>query len=517
MGALGWPRAGACQLEALGTPMTRVLTFASAGLALTLTLLTGCDKGSDEQQKANAAQAEADKKSEANKEAVVKTTAAQVEADKTIATAQAEFGKRREDYRHKLQTDLIDLDKKVEALEAKAKAAAGRTKPDLDLSLTQTLHVHVRDADNSRRLRCGTSTLSLDAAAHDAFELGACDRSTDATPLHLVHRRELFDHSESPPRPRATGITATRTETGGASGRAEGGGGSEAWCQASVQPYMNDLENGGRVALTPGRYVMRSKQDGVDVRPSGNGWAIIARRGTSLDVDYEVVDTKRGEVVFRDKVAMHCSSGGGVTPPPDVVATPPSQDTVVTVDSQAHDTPTQTVDWKGHALVVSLITGVAYLRTGGLLFANNGGVQDSASFGLRDVAAPAFGLGVAYERPWLYTSLSGTAAWASEGSRTLYHVGISSVVGGALHVGDTTLYLGPNVLFGTHELSGQGTGGFQWNARPAFALGAAAGMRVHLRSEKGTAAYVLGFELLAPVAGQQPWLFAASLGFGSSE
>jgi hypothetical protein len=118
--------------------MTRALTFASAGLALTLTLVTGCDKASDEQQKANAAQAEADKKiAEANKDAVVKTTAAQVEADKKIAAAEGEFGKRREDYRHKIQTDLIDLDKKVEALEAKAKAAIGKTKTDLDLSLAQ--------------------------------------------------------------------------------------------------------------------------------------------------------------------------------------------------------------------------------------------------------------------------------------------------------------------------------------------------------------------------------------------
>jgi len=110
----------------------------AAAMALTLTLLAGCDKGSDEQQKANAAQAEADKKiAEANKEAVVKTTSAQLEADKKIAAAEGDFGKRREDYRHKLQTDLIDLDKKVELLEAKAKTATGKTKTDLDLSLPQ--------------------------------------------------------------------------------------------------------------------------------------------------------------------------------------------------------------------------------------------------------------------------------------------------------------------------------------------------------------------------------------------
>jgi hypothetical protein len=380
------------------------------------------------------------------------------------------------------------------------------------------LHVYVTDG-NGHRLRCGTYTLSLDAAARNAFELGACDPSGDATVLLLVHRHELFDHTDSPPRPRAAGITATRTETGGASGRAEGGGGSEAWCQAAVQPYMNDLENGGRVALTPGRYVLRPKEEGVDARPSGSGWILTVHRGTSLSVDYEVVDSKRGEVVLRDKVTMHCASDGPHLPPaPDAAPmTPPQDTTVVGVDVPARESTSQAQDWKGHALGVSIIGGASYLRTDSLMFANNGGVQGAGSLGLQDVTAATFGFGVAYERPWIYTSLSGTAAFASEGNRTLYHFGISSVVGGAFHVGDTTLYIGPNVLLGTYELSGENTGGFQWNSRPAFALGAASGVRFHVRNDKGTAAYVLGFEVVAPVAGEQPWLFAASLGFGSSE
>ena len=96
--------------------MTRVTTFASSALALTLTLAcaTGCDKAADDQNKANAAQAEADKK---------------------IATAEGDFGKRREDYRHKVQTDLIDLDKKIDILEAKSKTATGKAKVDLDANL----------------------------------------------------------------------------------------------------------------------------------------------------------------------------------------------------------------------------------------------------------------------------------------------------------------------------------------------------------------------------------------------
>jgi hypothetical protein len=122
--------------------MTRNTIFASAAMALTLIFSAGCDKAADEQRKANEAQAEADKKiAEANKEAVTKTTGAQVEADKKIAAAEGDFGKRREDYRHKLQTDLVDLDKRIDILDAKAKTATGKAKTDLDARLAQ---IHAR-------------------------------------------------------------------------------------------------------------------------------------------------------------------------------------------------------------------------------------------------------------------------------------------------------------------------------------------------------------------------------------
>jgi hypothetical protein len=117
--------------------MIRATIIASAALALTLTCVVGCDKAADDQNKANAAQAEADKKiADAKKEAADKSNAAQAEADKKIAAAEGDFGKRREDYRHKLQTDLIDLDKKIDNLEAKSKTATGKAKADLDANLT---------------------------------------------------------------------------------------------------------------------------------------------------------------------------------------------------------------------------------------------------------------------------------------------------------------------------------------------------------------------------------------------
>jgi hypothetical protein len=116
--------------------MIRTSIIVLSAMALTLAASAGCDKAADDQQKATSAQAEADKKiAEANKDAVTKTTGAQIEADKTIAAAQADFAKRREDYRHRVQTDLVDLDKKIDMLEVKAKTATGKVKTDLDANL----------------------------------------------------------------------------------------------------------------------------------------------------------------------------------------------------------------------------------------------------------------------------------------------------------------------------------------------------------------------------------------------
>ena len=134
--------------------MNRTSILASAAMALTLTLGAGCDKAADEQRRATAAQTEADKKiAEATKESTTKTTGAQVEADKKIAAAEAEFGNRREDYRHKVQGDLVDLDKKIDLLEAKSKGAKGKVKTDLDLKLAEI---------RTRRAAFGTSFAAVE-------------------------------------------------------------------------------------------------------------------------------------------------------------------------------------------------------------------------------------------------------------------------------------------------------------------------------------------------------------------
>lgn len=87
----------------------------------------GCDKASDQEKKANVAQLEADEK----------IALATAEARDKIAEAQADFVKLREDYRHATTTNLVDLDRDVDAIEARAKLAVGKEKADLDARLAQ--------------------------------------------------------------------------------------------------------------------------------------------------------------------------------------------------------------------------------------------------------------------------------------------------------------------------------------------------------------------------------------------
>lgn len=104
--------------------------------ALALTLAVGCNNAAEEQNKATAAQLEANAKIDATKkEAEAKMKATQADADKKIAEAQAGFMKMREDYRHSVTGDMVTLDKKISDLDAKAATATGKAKTDLDASL----------------------------------------------------------------------------------------------------------------------------------------------------------------------------------------------------------------------------------------------------------------------------------------------------------------------------------------------------------------------------------------------
>ena len=126
--------------------------------ALLVTSVIGCDRPAErDQEKANQAQVEADKKiAEARKESTTKITSAQVEADKTIAEAQASFAKTREDYRHSTENDLTDLNRKIDVMEADAMKATGKAKADAEVAL-RDIRVR-RDAYKADRASLDTAT-----------------------------------------------------------------------------------------------------------------------------------------------------------------------------------------------------------------------------------------------------------------------------------------------------------------------------------------------------------------------
>ena len=105
-------------------------------LALTLAALpfaVACEKtGTETQEKANEAQNKANVEiTNAVVEANEKAKQAQAEADKAIATAQAAFSTAREDYRHRVQSDIDALNRQLDDLDAKAKTATGTKRTDL--------------------------------------------------------------------------------------------------------------------------------------------------------------------------------------------------------------------------------------------------------------------------------------------------------------------------------------------------------------------------------------------------
>lgn len=112
----------------------RFMSLMCAGLYSLLAF--GCDRAADEQKNAYGAQAEANQEiAEVKREAHDKTVNAQVEADKKIADAQANFMKLREDFRHETTNNLLEIDRRITNLEAEAKTLAGKQKADLESKL----------------------------------------------------------------------------------------------------------------------------------------------------------------------------------------------------------------------------------------------------------------------------------------------------------------------------------------------------------------------------------------------
>lgn len=136
----------------------------SVCIALSIGFAAGCNKAADEQKKADEARVEADNKViEANREATEKINAAQADADKKVADAQANFLKLREDYRQKVTSDLIEVDKDIAELEAKAKTATGKAKADIDSNLPSVRSLRENVTSEYRSLELA-SALTWDEA-----------------------------------------------------------------------------------------------------------------------------------------------------------------------------------------------------------------------------------------------------------------------------------------------------------------------------------------------------------------
>jgi hypothetical protein len=379
----------------------------------------------------------------------------------------------------------------------------------------RTLHVIVKDVDGSR-LHCGTYAVSLDEAGADAFTIEGCDDTTNSTAIRLVHRSALFEHGDVVPRPRAPRVTASRTQTGASAGGARSGAESAVDCQVTVHPFMRDLENGGRVDLAPGRYTLRTKQDDVQVKPVNDGWMFIAARGAHTTVEYFITDTRRDEVVLNDRVTMNCSvqtsAGSGELPEshPVVAELAPQRDKESEGSSSG--------PWQGNALTVNLGLGSAVMRSSSLLFANSAGIATPATLGIHDSAGPMVHTALAYERTGIYSSLSANVGATEMSHRTLWYFSVSSVIAAALHFSDTTLYLGPDIDLGMYQISSDTSQALAYASKPHISAGAATGVRFHVRDDKtGKLAYVLGAEIVAPIAGASPWFLTAQIAFGSAK
>lgn len=182
--------------------------------------------------------------------------------------------------------------------------------------------VHVIVEHDGARDPCGSYTLALDAIGVQAFRVLGCDPLTSATALRLEHRAALFEHDGGlVPRPRTIRLVATELRVEEAVGGGQIPGGSGLTCSVSLRPYLEDLEHGTRVVLTPERYVVRPLAADVEASGAGEGWTLRSMPRASLRIEYDVVDRASGEVVLHDEAVLSCASG------PEARATEPTSST----------------------------------------------------------------------------------------------------------------------------------------------------------------------------------------------
>jgi hypothetical protein len=149
-------------------------------LAAALTSVAACDKpGVTEQQKEqNAAQDNAEQQQQIARE----SASSQVEMKQKVASAQSDFERAREDYRHSRQTDLDEIDAKIAKLEAKAGMATGKAKAALDAALPKIRAQRSAFGADFRSLQGTTGPAWDDAKARVDKEWDSLRSAVDSAP-----------------------------------------------------------------------------------------------------------------------------------------------------------------------------------------------------------------------------------------------------------------------------------------------------------------------------------------------
>jgi hypothetical protein len=104
-------------------------------------------------------------------------------------------------------------------------------------------------------------------------------------------------------------------------------GGSVVHCSWTVRPYLEGP--GGRVALTPPRYGLRSATASVTPTSDGAGWALQpAATGSPAAAvfDLSFIDTSTGQAVLHQRLALRCADDAppAQLPPPEEAPLPAS-------------------------------------------------------------------------------------------------------------------------------------------------------------------------------------------------
>lgn len=133
----------------------KALTIGTIALAFAV----GCETAADQQRKANEAQDEANRKAERAQEDADRTAQkAQADANREIADAQEKFSKMREEYRHDLQSKLVEVDKEIAELRTQAATETGKKKQQIDANLPIIDERRTRLSEAFRELEQASAT-----------------------------------------------------------------------------------------------------------------------------------------------------------------------------------------------------------------------------------------------------------------------------------------------------------------------------------------------------------------------